>query len=148
MSGTPIDKLRYMQNMGMSGFQSGDEFGNDVMTNPLSRNATEPIEDFIEDPPKKHSKKYKKTANKVKALSEEVGETEKKFVQNIPKIFREPLIISILYIILSLDIVKKTLGTYIPQINSGADGNIAFTGIVVYAIILSIGYLVLKKVLL
>jgi hypothetical protein len=68
-------------------------------------------------------------------------------IKNIPEFMREPLLIVIIYLILSLDIVKKTLANYIPQIKP-TDGNVAILGIIVYALILAGLFMTAKKVLL
>lgn len=69
-------------------------------------------------------------------------------VEKIPFLFREPLIIVVVYVILSLDIVKQTLGSYIPQIKPNAGGNIQFIGYIIYGMIMAIAIMTMKKLLL
>lgn len=69
-------------------------------------------------------------------------------VEKIPFLFREPLIIVVVYVILSLDIVKQTLGSYIPQIKPNAGGNVQFIGYIIYGMIMAIAIMTMKKLLL
>ena len=69
------------------------------------------------------------------------------FMRNVPDYLREPLIIFVIYMILSLDIVKKALASYIPQLKPSSDGNVQLVGIAVYGMILGIIYSVAKKLL-
>ena len=67
---------------------------------------------------------------------------------NIPAILREPLIILILFIILSQPIVKDTLGTYIKQLNPDVEGKFSFAGIVIFGIIFAALFALTKKFIL
>lgn len=69
-------------------------------------------------------------------------------VEKIPFLFREPLIIVVVYVVLSLDIVKQTLGSYIPQIKPNAGGNIQFIGYIIYGMVMAIAIMTMKKLLL
>ncbi len=69
-------------------------------------------------------------------------------VNSIPVIFREPLVIVLIFIILSQPIVKKTIGCYITQINPDADGVVGIYGVIIYGIILSTLFVVAKKFIL
>lgn len=152
MAGTPIDRLRYGQNNNsnmnggdgnMNSFHTSDGFGDDIMQKMSSKNdSSNDIDDYMDEETMKKMQRMKKLKKKTNKNSDKIMK------RYVPDIFQEPLIIAVLFIILSLNVVRKTLGAYIPQANLNEDGSIAFTGIVVYAIILSIGYLVLKKLLL
>lgn len=69
-------------------------------------------------------------------------------ILNIPKWLREPLLILVIYLILSQTIVKDTIGKYIKQINPGTDGSVSFVGVLIYGIILAVLYVIIKKYLL
>lgn len=149
MNGTPIDKLRYLQTQQYEGgqqnpmFQTGDNIG-DIMDdgrNPITSIAQD-INDTIDDittpePPQRPQKIVKSVPKEKDGL-----------MTKIPKFFREPIILILIYILLSTDIVKKTLSTYIPQIKPTTDGNILFVGILIYSIILAFSFVVAKKALL
>lgn len=66
----------------------------------------------------------------------------------IPMMLREPLLILIIYVILSQPIIKETIGQYLKQINPDMDGKVSFTGILIYGIILAALYALAKKVIL
>ncbi|AYV78756.1 MAG: hypothetical protein Edafosvirus30_7 [Edafosvirus sp.] len=70
------------------------------------------------------------------------------YMDKIPQILQEPLIILVLYVILSQSFVKNKIGEYIKQINPGPDCNVSFVGIVIYGIILAVLYVIFKKLLL
>lgn len=69
-------------------------------------------------------------------------------MEKIPQSFREPIIIIVLFIIMSLDIVKQTIGNYIPQIRGNATGSVSLIGYAVYGAILAIAFETLKNILL
>ena len=68
-----------------------------------------------------------------------------KYFSYIPQILREPLIILILFIILSQPMVKDTIGKYIKQIVPDDEGKVSFAGIVIYGAILSSLFLLIKQ---
>lgn len=68
-------------------------------------------------------------------------------LSRVPSILREPLILVTLYVILSQPVVKDTIARYIPQINSGMYGDVPFTGVLIYGLILATLYVVIKKLL-
>ena len=72
---------------------------------------------------------------------------KKKIIDKVPEILREPLIILILYIVLSQDIVRRIIGEYIPQIRPGENGVVSFTGMVIYGLILVLLFVIFKKLL-
>ena len=53
-----------------------------------------------------------------------------------------------LYMIMSQSFVKKAIGTYIPCIASNPDGTKPMIGIAIYGLILTILFVVIKKLLL
>lgn len=67
---------------------------------------------------------------------------------NIPPILREGSLILILFIILSLPVVKDNIGHYIKQINPDTEGKVSMSGIVIYGIILAVLYMLINKYLL
>lgn len=71
-----------------------------------------------------------------------------KLVSFIPKFLREPLLVLILFLILSHPGVRTFLGTYIPQINPNTDGIVSFSGVFIYGILLASLFLLFKQFLL
>jgi magnesium-transporting ATPase (P-type) len=150
MNGTSIDSLRYMNpNQQFIGMQTNDilEEQPRVSERDIDMIARD-VNDSLDDTPQEqhHSEKSKHSKNKDKKTEKNDAKKET-FMSKIPEILREPLIIVFIYIILSTNIVKKTLSSYIPQIRPTTDGNILFVGIFVYALIMAICFIVIKKLL-
>jgi len=76
------------------------------------------------------------------------GSIKQTIVGSIPEIIREPLLLLIIYIILSQPIVRETLGQYIQQLNPDMEGKVSFTGVLIYGIILATLYTVAKRFIL
>lgn len=152
MNGTPIDSLKFMQpnqphqytNMQTSDLIEDAErqqmTRDDRNIGDIAQEVSDSLDNLPEKPPQRQHIKPKQIIND--------NVNKDKFMYKLPQIVREPLIIAVIYIILSLDVVKKTLSTYIPQVKQTTDGNVLFTGVVVYALIFAIMYVVAKKLLL
>jgi len=93
---------------------------------------------------KKHKNKKQKKNKKNKNSK---NKSEKNVIYKMPEIIKEPLIILILFVILSQTIVRKLIGEYLPYINPDGSGKVSFVGIVIYGLILSIGFVIVKKFL-
>lgn len=65
----------------------------------------------------------------------------------IPEWLKEPLLILLIYIILSQNFTKVFIGKYIKYINPSTDGTVSFLGVVIYGTILAVLYIILKKLL-
>ena len=144
MNGTSIDSLRFMNpNQQFGGMQVGDLQDEQSRVNErdidmIARDVNDSLDDVPREQKPKKKNKHKKDDKK---------EKKETFMDKIPEILREPLIIVVIYMLLSTNIVKKTLSAYIPQIRPTGDGNILFVGIFVYALILAICFIILKKLL-
>lgn len=68
-------------------------------------------------------------------------------LSRIPEPFREPLILIVIYSIMSHPKVKNAVSKYIPQINSDPDEGGYVVGVLVYAVILATLFIVAKKLL-
>lgn len=66
----------------------------------------------------------------------------------LPTNIREPIVILILFIILSQPGVKDTIGKYITSINPDADCKVSFTGVLIYGILLAGLFALVKKFIL
>lgn len=69
-------------------------------------------------------------------------------LSNIPSLFREPIVILLLYILLSQASVKDTIGTYIKQINPDVEGKVSFAGVLIYGVIFAALFALVKKFIL
>lgn len=90
------------------------------------------------------------TESSMTTTHEIVDESKEQFKLSsyIPEGLREPLLIIILFVILSQPVVRETIGTYIKQINPDVEGKVSLTGVVIYGIILATLYYVVKRFLL
>ena len=76
-----------------------------------------------------------------------VSETEEDNSTYIPFGWKEPLLLLVIYLLLSQAIVRQTVGKYIPQLNPSADGTVSFVGVLIYGILLVTVYFISKKIL-
>nr|QBK88910.1 MAG: hypothetical protein LCMiAC02_00030 [Mimivirus LCMiAC02] len=70
-----------------------------------------------------------------------------KFLEKMPTILVESLIILLVYVLISQPFVRDTIGKYIKQINPGVKGEVSLTGVIIYGIILVVLYSIIKKFL-
>lgn len=161
MNGTSIDKLRMMQQLppqmamqmqqpNYGGMMTGDGFGDDGMgrnnnMDALAKEVSGDIDELNIPPIEEH---FTPPAKQTKQITVQIEQKNTGIMGKIPVFLREPTIIVLIYVILSLDIVKKTLSSYIPQIKPTSDGGVMFIGIVIYAMIMAILFVVIKKLLL
>lgn len=67
--------------------------------------------------------------------------------QYVPNWLKEPLLIIVLYVILSQGFVRRTLGEYITYINPQPDGTIPLIGYIIYGTILAVLFVIFKYIL-
>ena len=136
MNATSIDKLRYTQQPKYADdiVQTGDDFFVDGDI------TVERDDKPVQQEEKEDVKRQEREAIRYK-------KTKKYLMEKMPEFLREPVIIVVVYMILSTDVVKKTLATYIPQLKSET-GAVPFLGVVIYGIILATCYYILKTMLL
>lgn len=66
----------------------------------------------------------------------------------IPELIKEPILLLIIYLIMSQDFVKNNVAKYVSQIQPDNEGNIGFYGVFIYGIILVVTYSFFKRILL
>jgi hypothetical protein len=66
-------------------------------------------------------------------------------LKSVPEMWREPLILFVLYVVLAQPTVVEGLAKYIPQLATGADGKPTLTGMLVFGVLLALGFVVVKK---
>jgi len=128
----------------------------------LARDLNESLEDLNrrDRPPKnineqeyerQHERQQEEEENEQKEMLHNKKKKNKSqsttYMDKIPKILQEPLIILILYVILSQSFVKNKIGEYIKQINPGPDGQVSLVGIIIYGLILAILFAIFKWLL-
>lgn len=65
----------------------------------------------------------------------------------VPDILKEPLLIVVIYVILSQGFVKKSIGNYISYINPTQEGYVSLIGYIIYGSILALLFMFFKKIL-
>jgi len=73
--------------------------------------------------------------------------TQNGYLSFIPSILREPLLIIVIYILLSQPFVQNNIGKYIKQVNP-IQGKVSIIGIFIYAVLLAVIYTITKHILL
>lgn len=117
--------------------------------------------DSDESKPKKKKTKLNRK-NKSKKVKDSDTETdtdeEKKEVKvrekskiklpfKIPEFIRDPLLIWIIFILLSQNFIKQLIGKYVKQINPNEDGVVSFMGVVIYGLIFAVLFGLVKFLL-
>jgi hypothetical protein len=110
-----------------------DELAKDIANNIPSDN--NPVEMF---------NGYTDNASGLTVRSKE----QKGFFSIMPKDLRDPIIILVLYVILSQSFVYTFIGKYIKQINPDESGRVSFWGILIYGIILAMLFNITKRYIL
>lgn len=170
MQGTPINDLYQMENKAlqynaMQGMQG--ELAHNAASNVFQAQHA-PYYDsneymgenrgFNPEPPQVHMEDLSKDINE--NLDPNYQTTQIPFIQDteyfdelspsnpfsyIPVQLREPLLLLIVFIILSQPIVRNNIAKYIKYINCDDDGNVPFTGILIYGLILVTIFIMAKK---
>ena len=144
MSGTPIDSLhtinpsldsQYIRNIPIS---ANPQYDDAIVTPHIQpqQHVQQHVQPQIEHMDNQQNMQY-------------FSNNRKKILDSVPPTFREPLLIIIIYTLLSLNSVKEMFSVYIPQlkqINNGSTNMII--GTVVYGIIFAIIFVLAKKLLL
>lgn len=65
----------------------------------------------------------------------------------IPEFIRDPLLIWIIFILLSQNFIKQLIGKYVKQINPNEDGVVSFMGVVIYGLIFAVLFGLIKFLL-
>jgi len=153
--GTPITQLRRDVASIPRPTSSNDE---------LTRTESEKYDDIkyiVEDINNniEESKKKKKKADTETDTDTDIEESDKKdkkkkkkksntsFDVNIPEMIKDPILIWLIYMLMSQNFFKKLIGNYIPLINPNDDGVVTFTGIATYGVILVAIYSFIKLIL-
>jgi len=98
----------------------------------------------------KFMKNKKKNAYKWKNIEEIIKKDDNntftyKFIKFIINNFCDPIIIVLLYIILSQNFIKIFIGKYIKEINPSNNNNVSLIGVIIYGSILALFFVIIKK---
>lgn len=157
--GTPIGVLRkdvqekiQMTQNNNSGYDNDqrqrDEDAIDELINQINTETDE-------SQPKKKTNKIK--SNKKNKLDTDTDEDKKekkevkknkfKFPFKIPEFIRDPLLIWVIFILLSQNFIKQLIGKYVNHINPNEDGVVSFLGVVIYGLIFAVLFAIIKFLL-
>ena len=151
--GTPISKLRKDVIVAKSQKQIETDIYNDEYINESDRNShiknlVEDINNEIEDGKKKKVKVVKDTETETEEEKPKKKKSKSSFFNfSIPEMVKDPILIWIIYMLMSQNFFKKLIGKYITQINPNEEGVVSFTGIAVYGLILVVLYTLIKFLL-
>lgn len=91
------------------------------------------------------------SGSKTKSSEESDTESEKKPIRRkwfyIPEIVKEPILLTLIYLLMSQSFIKKAVAMHITYLNPNEDGNVSIIGILIYGLIMSIVYMIFKKIL-
>ena len=133
-----------------------DEDAIDALINQINTESDESI------PKKKKSKSNGKNKSKKAKDSDTETDTDTddnkknvkvekkskfKFPFKIPEFIRDPLLIWIIFILLSQNFIKQLIGKYIKQINPNEEGVVSFIGVVIYGLIFAVLFGLIKFLL-
>lgn len=81
------------------------------------------------------------------AIIDDIDLDDDALINKIPPILREPIIIFIIYLLLSHPKLRTQLEKYIKFLNPDENGEVSITGIIVYGAILSLSFMGIKHLL-
>lgn len=173
MDGTPIDQLRILQqmqqnpqmaqaqqmppmqqmqqppyNMGNNGNNGKNRI--DVITQDITDSLDDMPQMSAQQQPQlrpQYSQQEHLTVNK-KTSNQSNKSGTNSMVQKVPEMLREPLLLLIIYVVMSLDPIKNTIAEYVPQIKPKSDGSVFIVGYIIYGIFIAVVFTVMKKLLL
>lgn len=134
MNGTPIEKIRN---------ERSQSYNDEIMQDD--------DDGLFDDPPVQQPQVQQQNKKEViNNVDKNVEITTQKngLMNHIPSFLREPLIIILIYVLMSTDLVKQMIGSHIPQVKSSSDSGVHLTGVFIYGTIIAILFVVIKKLLL
>lgn len=124
----------------------------DALINKINTDSDEskPKKKKLKSNGKIRTKKSKDTDTDTDEEKKEVKVEKKskfKLPFKIPEFFRDPLLIWIIFILLSQNFIKQLIGKYVKQINPNEDGVVSFMGVVIYGLIFAVLFGLIKFLL-
>ena len=150
--GTPISQLRKDVVIAKSQKVESDKY-DDYTTesdrNSHIKNLVEDINNEIEDGKKKKIKvKDKDTDTETEEEKPKKKKSKGSFFNfTIPEMIKDPILIWLIYMLMSQNFFKKMIGKYITQINPNEEGVVSFTGVAVYGLVLVVLFTLIKFLL-
>jgi hypothetical protein len=124
-----------------------DDYTTDSDRKSHIKNLVEDINNEIED-----GKKNKEKKQDTDTETEEEKPKKKKskgsfFNFSIPEMIKDPILIWILYMLMSQNFFKKLIGKYLTQINPNEEGVVSITGVAVYGLVMVVLFTLIKFLL-
>ena len=152
--GTPIAQLR--KDVAIAKTQKikadiSDKYADDYTTesdrNSHIKNLVEDINNEIED-----GKKNKVKIQETDTDTEEEKPKKKKskgsfFNFTIPEMIKDPILIWVIYMLMSQNFFKKLIGKYLTQINPNEEGVVTFSGVAIYGLVMVVLFTLIKFLL-
>ncbi len=137
------------QNIDLDDQRQKDEDAIDALINQINIDS-----DSDESKPKKKKKIKSKKSNDTDTDTDDDKKNIKpekksrfKLPFKIPEFVRDPLLIWIIFILLSQNFIKQLIGKYVHQINPNEDGVVSFLGVVIYGLIFAVLFGLVKFLL-
>jgi len=137
-----------------------DEDAIDDLINQINTETDESLSKTKKVIKSKLNKSNKKKSNKNKGDGEEGEDDDEKTDKKrdfkkskfrlpfpIPKFIQDPLLIWVIFILLSQNFIKQLIGKYVHQINPNEEGVVSFMGVAVYGLIFAVIFGLIKFLL-
>ncbi len=139
------------RNIDLDDQRQKDEDAIDALINQINTESDESV-------PKKKTKSNDKKKSKKSKDTETDTDEEKKEIKivkkskfnlpfKIPEFIRDPLLIWVIFILLSQNFIKQLIGKYVKQINPNEEGIVSFSGVVIYGLIFAVLFGLIKFLL-
>lgn len=144
-SGTSIAELRLKAAQNKDIDTNTNYTGNQTTIDNLVADINNSIDDF--SPSDEKNGDSEMSFDSVQSKKNKKKKNKKKISDEMYDYIKEPLIIIILYVVLSQDMIKNAIALYVPQINpSEESGTVSLLGVVIYGSLLAILYAIIKFV--
>ncbi len=154
--GTPISQLRKDVAVAKSQKQieldtydaHTDNYTTESDRNSHIKNLVEDINNEIEDGKKKKVKVVKDTDTDTEEEKPKKKKSKNSFFNfTIPEMVKDPILIWVIYMLMSQNFFKKLIGKYLTQINPNEEGVVSFTGIAIYGLVMVVLFTLIKFLL-
>jgi hypothetical protein len=150
--GTPITQLRndlitkkYESEKSQDIINHSDEQNFDILVDELNEEISANKRQQIQEKNKKYGYSETDTDTEVEIKQEKTIKKAKK--SEIPNFLKDPILILIIYIVLSQDFSVDFFAKYIKFIKPNESGSIPFVGVTIYGIIFALIFMVCKLII-
>jgi hypothetical protein len=148
--GTPISQLR--KDVAIAKSKDVDDVYIDDYTTESDRNShiknlVKDINNEIDDDKKKKTKKQDTDSDTEEEKPKKKKSKGSFFNFTIPEMIKDPILIWVIYMLMSQNFFKKLVGKYITHINPNEEGVVPFSGVAVYGLVLVVLFTLIKFLL-